>query len=256
MFRTGQTLLVLALVIVLGTIAVLGAAACSALPASVRQGLATAIAAPTSTPAPAPSLAATPRAKATTALGSANANPLAQLKRFGLQGGVVTSNNGNGLALRIGQASEQLELAATTLIVVPGQASAKPSDIQVGDRVIAKLPNGGTNSSAQFVLDFPQGYNPANIAAGVVEARPTAAAFTLRERGGSHTVAPSATTLVVDMTGDQPVIGKLTDLRRGSGALVVGTPSGDTLDAQVIVILDTTGLKSNGKSAATPTPTP
>ncbi len=245
----------LAILVVLGLFLVLGATACSALPAPIRQDLATAIAAPTITPAPAPSVAATPQAKRSTTP-NPNANPLAALKRFGLEGGVVASNEANTLMLRIGKASEQLTIAPTTLIVVPGQANAKLSDIQVGDRAIAKIPDGNANSSPELVLDFPRSYTAANIAMGVVQARSSANSFTVRTRGGSKTIAPGAGLVVIDMTGSQPVMGQLTDLKRGSGMLAIGNASGDTLNAQVLVLLDVTKLGGNGNNSATPTPTP
>jgi hypothetical protein len=255
------------LVLVLVAMLMLAVAGCSAAPASIRQALATAIAAPTDIPAPAPTAAptvapaaATPAAKAptqprATAPAAAN-NPLAQLRRLGLEGGVVAANNGNSLSLKLGRTTDQLQIAPTTLLVVPGIKNAQTSDVQVGDRVIANVPNSATNAIPSLVLDFPKGYTTDNVMAGLVQVNAKGTVM-LRTRNGPQDIVPTDSTVIVSMLGNQPVLGATKDMARGNAAIVIGQKNGDQFSPQVIVILDRAALQGNGRqNQPTPTPTP
>lgn len=242
-------------------------AGCSAMPGPIRQALATAIAAPTDIPTPAPTTAPTTAPTATapaaqaptqpraTQPAAAN-NPLAQLRRLGLEGGVVAANNRNSLSLRLGKTSDQLQIAPTTLLVVPGVNHAQTSDIQVGDRVIANVPNSDTNSIPSLVLDFPKGYTTDNVVTGLVQVN-AKGSVTLRTRNGQQDITPTASTVIVSMLGDQPALGTTKDMARGDAAVVIGAKSGDQFNPQVIVVLDRAAVQGNRRqNQPTPTPTP
>ncbi len=254
------------LVLVLLVALILAVTGCSSLPGSVRQALATAIAAPTDIPAPSASItptvapsASTPTAKSPTqprATAPAAANPLAQLRRLGLEGGVVAANDGSNLSLRVGKTTDQLQMASATLLVVPGIKNAQTSDIQVGDRVIAKAPGGDTNSAPSLVLDFPKGYTTDNVMTGLVQTNAKGTVM-LRTRNGPQDITPSTSTTIVNMLGDQPAMGAAKDIARGDAAVVIGQKNGDQFNPQVIVLLDRAALQGNrGQNQPTPVPTP
>jgi hypothetical protein len=245
------------LILVLVAMLVLAVTGCSAAPASIRQALATAIAAPTDIPTPAPTATA-PAAQATaqpraTQPAAAN-NPLAQLRRLGLEGGVVAASNGNSLSLRLGKTTDQLQIAPTTLLVVPGIKNPQTSDVQVGDRVIAKVPNSDANSIPSLILDFPKGYTTDNVVTGLVQVNAKGSVM-LRTRNGQQDITPTDSTVIVSMLGDQPVLGTKRDMARGNAAVVIGQKNGDQFSPQVIVVLDRAALQGR-QNQPTPTPTP
>ncbi len=246
------------LVLVLVALAALAIAGCSTIPAPIQQALATPTAAPTDTPTPAPTVA--PAAKAPTqpraTQPAAANNPLAQLRRLGLDGGVVAANNGNSLSLRLGKTSEELQIAPSTLLVVPGIKNAQTSDIKVGDRVIADVPNSDTNSVPSLVLDFPKGYTTDNVVTGLVQVN-AKGTVTLRTRNGQQDITPTASTIIVNTVGDKPALGTIKDMARGDAAVVIGQKNGDQFNPQVIVVLDRAALQGNRRqNQPTPAPTP
>ena len=248
-------------------LAVLGLSviACSSLPSSLAFLQPTSTPTPTDTPYPTPAPAsATPTTTATPAAPSGNAARRANaaqalqalLKNSGLQGGVVTSNDGNALGLRLGKTTAQVQATSSAIVVVPTKTNATLSDIAVGDRVIADVTGDSTNAAASLVLDFPASYTASNVMLGAVLPNKSGA-LTVRARSGTYAVTRNASTVIVNISGAQPALGALGDLTPGSAVLVIGSRDGNAFDAQVIVLLDKNVrdlLRKVGKNLPTPTP--
>ncbi len=177
------------------------------------------------------------------------------LQATGLQAGVVTTNDGNTLGLKLGANTYQLQVAPTALIVTPGKSNASISDIQVGDRVIAKGADANAGSGVTFLLDFPKGYTTSNLILAAVQSTNNGT-LTLRTRQASRNVVTNSSTVVVNIISGQPSVETLNDLKQGNIVLVLGTGSSDTFNAQVIVLLDSSlqNLQRNGRARPTPTP--
>ena len=245
----------------------LSATACDSLPTALTQNLPISFAPATSTPTPteAPTLAPQTATTPVAPQGKAPQRPQAAqalqnlLKGLGLQGGVVTSNSGSTLGLKLGKATAQLQVAPGAIIVVPGETAATLTDIRVGDRVIADVTSSNPNASASFLLDVPANYTADNVMLGAVMPNKNGA-INLRTPRGVRAVSTSASTLILNISGSQPTIGSVSDLNPGSAVVVIGSSSGSGFDAQVIVLLDkdarTLLRKANPKNAPPSTPTP
>ncbi len=189
-------------------------------------------------------------------LPAAALHPLAVLRRLGLDGGVVVANDGSTITARRGKITGELQIASTTILVVPGIKNAKTSDVQIGDRVIVKLPNRDPKSVPSLVLDFPKGYTANNVMAGVVQVN-NKGTVTLRTRRGPQQITPTDSTVIVTRPATQPALGTVEDMARGDVAIVVGQNNGDQLNPQVILVLDRAALQNiRRQNQPTPTPTP
>jgi hypothetical protein len=215
--KNGKSILIAAALALLA----LGASACDSLPTAITQRLPAALAPATSTPAPTstPLPAATPAApqargkvpnRAQVLLGLA-----VLLKGAGLQGGVVSSNDGSALGVKLGKATAQLQVASNATVVVPAKRNATLSDIAIGDRVIANVTGAGTNASVTFLLDIPANYTANNVILGAVMPDKSGA-LNLRARGGTRSVTTSAATTVINISGNSPALGSLSDLQPGN----------------------------------------
>ncbi len=264
--KNGMMILIAAAFVILA----LGATACDSVPTTLAQGLstieqnlpaslapATDTPTPTMTPTPEPTSPA-PSARAPQRQGVTRAQALqgfaALLKRSGLTGGVVTSNDGSSaLGVKLGKTSAQLQVASNAIIVVPGVSNATLPNVQVGDRVVAAM-NGGATGTASFLLDFPASYKVGNLALAAVQSN-NGGTLTLRvARGGTRKVTTDASTMVVNLNGGQPALGSVGDLTRGNAVLVIGDSSGGAFNAQVIVVLSANVRNLLPKSQPQPTP--
>lgn len=241
----------------------LGATACgvgqgaSNLPQAFPSAIATATPVATDTPTPAPTAVTTPQAQGKTPRGDKSGRNLdSVLRALGLTGGVVSANNGSALSLKLGNASQQIQVAPNAIVVIPDKSNPSVSDIHVGDRVIADIPGGDANAAAALLLDFPRGYSADNVLIGAVQSS-KGGATSLRTPRGARDVTTSAATMVVNISGAQPALAALSDLTPATAVLVIGDGSRDAFNAQVIVILDkdARNLLQEGKQNA-PAPTP
>ena len=229
-----------------------GATACTALPnpAATLPPAATAtiipaMPTPTLAPMPTPAAPMPDRRKIEGAL-----------KIVGLSGGVVRANDNGTLSLRLGGQWEQIQTTASTIVVIPGKSDAKVADIRAGDRVVADL--GTSDSAAAFLMAFPADYDANNILVAAVRAS-RSGNINVLSRQGNRALTTSATTIVVDLSGDQPTLTALGDLKPGNAIVAVGQSDGDKFDAQVIVVLDKDARALIGKirqNQPQPTPTP
>lgn len=252
----------------------LSATACNTAPTTLAQDLSNAIAqnlpvalapatdtptptlTPTLTPTPEPTSPA-PSARAPQRQGVTRAQALqgfaALLKRSGLTGGVVASNDGSALGVKLGKTSAQLQVASNAIVVVPGVSNATLSNVQVGDRVVAAM-TGGATGTAAFLLDFPASYKVTNLALAAVQSN-NGGTLTLRvARGGTRKVTTDASTMVVNLNGGQPALGSVSDLTQGNAVLVIGDSSGGAFNAQVIVVLSKNVRNLLPKQQPQPTP--
>ncbi len=248
----------------------LSATACNPAPTTLAQDLSNAIAqnlpvalapatstpTPTLTPTPEPTSPA-PSARAPQRQGVTRAQALqgfvALLKRSGLTGGVVASNDGSALGVKLGKTSAQLQVASNAIVVVPGVSNATLSNVQVGDRVVAAM-NGGATGTAAFLLDFPASYKVSNLALAAVQSN-SGGTLTLRvARGGTRDVTTDASTVVVNLNGGQPALGSVGDLTQGNAVLVIGADSGGAFNAEVIVVLSKNVRNLLPKQQPQPTP--
>ena len=232
---------------------VLAIAACSAVPAPLQTAFATATPAPTETPTPAP--AATTQKNAGNQSQQNPANLPGEFRNLGLEGGVVTGNTGSLLGLRLGKSEKQLQVAPTAIVIIPGVANAMPSDIQVGDRIIAKVPESDTAAIATLLLDFPKGYTSDNVVFGLVQSNANGT-LQVRARKGNEQITTDSSTFV-GLVQDKPKMGTASDIKRGNAVLVIGKPDGNSLSAQVIVVVDRAALqarRNRNTPSATPTP--
>ncbi len=258
--KNGKSLLIAAVLALLA----LGASACDSLPTAITQRLPAALAPATNTPTPTstPLPAATPAAPQARGKAPNRAQALqglaALLKGAGLQGGVVTSNDGSALGVKLGKATAQLQVASNAMVVVPAKSNATLSDIAVGDRVIADVTGADPNASATFLLDFPANYTANNLILGAVMPDKSSA-LNLLTRGGKRAVTTSAATTLINISGDSPALESLSGLQPGNAVLVIGSSSGNAFDAQVVIVLDQSvrGLLRKAKpNPPQPTPTP
>jgi hypothetical protein len=245
----------------------LSAVACDSLPPALTQNLPISLAPATGTPkatdvpTSAPQAATTPIAPQGTAPKRAQAAQALQnlLKGSGLQGGVVTSNSGSTLGLKIGRAAAKIQVAPNAIVVVPGKTAATLTDVQVGDRVIADVTASDTSAPASFLLDIPANYAAGNVMLGAVMPK-RGGSLNLRTRTGARAVTTSTSTQIVNISGSQPTLGTIDDLKPGSAVVTIGSSSGNAFAAQVIVLLDqdarTLLRKANPKNAPPATPTP
>lgn len=233
----------------------LALAACSAVPAPLQTAFATATLTPTDTPTPAP--AATTQKNAGTPNPSQQnpANVPTEFRNLGLEGGVVTANTGSLLSLRLGKSEKQLQVAPTAIVIIPGMTNAKPSDIQVGDRVIAKVPETDTVATATLLLDFPKGYTADNVVFGLVQSNANGT-VQVRARKGNEQITTDSSTFV-GLVQDKPKMGTASEIKRGNAVLVIGKPEGNSLSAQVIIVVDRAALQARrNRNAPSATPTP
>jgi hypothetical protein len=231
-------------IVLLSVALALSATACGNVPGIASQAPAPVVI-PTSVPVIEPTPVATPVAPQARGKELDAARGLdTLLKGLGLKGGVVTSNNDGTLGLRLGKTTEQVRVASNAIIVLPDNPNAQVSDIRVGDRVIAEVGD-DANAPATFLLDFPRGYDLSNLRLGAVMPGKSGS-LTLRGRGGTHAVTTSGATMIVNITGDQPALGSLDDLKPGAVVLAVGNASDDAFSAQVIVLLEK-NLRDLGK---------
>ncbi len=236
----------------------LSATACGSLPISLAAATSTPVPAPTQTPLPTPQAATTPAAPQGKVPLRANAVQALQalLRGSGLTGGVVASNDGSTLGLKLGKATQQLQVASDAIVVVPDKSNATVSDIRVGDRVIADRTDAATNAPAAFLLAIPAGYAVDNLMLGAVMPSKSGAT-SLRTPRGPRDVTTSASTIVVNVSGAQPMLASLSDLKPATAVLVIGDGSRAAFNAQVIVIVnkDARSLLQKGRKNAPPTPT-
>ncbi|MCL4395443.1 MAG: hypothetical protein M1482_11695 [Chloroflexi bacterium] len=236
-----------------------------ALAQTVTAPSATETAVPIDTPAPADTTAPALQPGATPAnpgLAPGRAQPagnaLASLLRgMGLQGGVVTSNSGTQLGLKLANSTEQLDVAPSAIVAVPGKTSAAVSDISVGDRLIADVAGSGSTRQATMLLDLPADYTASNVIIGAVQSN-TDGTLALRARTGTRDVTASASTMVVDLGAGKPTLGSTNNLAAGNAVVVIGTGNTGAFDAQVIVVLDRNVRnllrRANPGNRAAPTP--
>jgi len=237
----------------------LSATACDNLPISLAPATSTLV--PTAAPTLAPQATATPAAPQGTGANRQKAAQALQglFKSAGLQGGVVTSISGSTLNVKFGKTTAQWQLASDAIIVVPAKANATVSDIRVGDRVVADVTGADANAPVAFLLDFPAGYTAANVMLGAVRSS-KGGTLNLRTPRGARDLTTGASTVIVNVSGDQPVVGSLSDLNPASAVLVIGSSGGNAFSAQAIVLLDKDARdllrKANPRSAPAATPTP
>ncbi len=231
---------------------VMATAACSGVPAPLQTAFATATPVPTDTPTPAPTAAQKNPGKPNPTRPPAAQIPGA-LRNLGLEGGVVTANTGTQLSLRLGKTQEQLQVAPNAVVIIPGISNAKVSDVQVGDRIIANVPQTAANTAVTLMLDFPKGYTADNVALGLVQSN-TNGTLQVKARKGDEQVTTDDSTFV-GMLQDRPKAGTVQDIKRGNAVLVIGQPDGNTLSAQVVLVIDRAALQARrNRNAATPTP--
>jgi hypothetical protein len=247
------------------------AAACDNVPVSLAQAFdastPTDVPMPTDTPAPteAPTFApqsgtpSAPQGKAPSRAAIA-AGLAAVMKSAGLRGGVVTSNSGSALGLKLGKNTTQISVAPGTIVVLPTKNPATISDVQVGDRVLANVTHAGSNASATMVLDLPAGYTVSNVIVGAVQSNANGSLTLRAARGGTRAVSASDTTSVVTLTSNPATVGSVAALSRGNAVLVIGSGNTSSFDAQVIVVFAQNARnllqRLGSKRLAAPTATP
>ncbi len=190
---------------------------------------------------PAATARATPTAVSTKAAAAPRSTPTpgkaadANAIDLGLSGGIVASNNGSALGLRMGGSTLQVQTNASTIVVVPGLKNAQLVDIHVGDRVIANIPGNDPNTPAALLLAIPAGDTANNIVTGVVQAS-ASGVLAVKTDILPRRVTVNAATVVVDMSGDRSVFATLSEVQTNNAVMIVGQPSGDAFTAQVVVI--------------------
>ncbi len=174
--------------------------------------------------------------------------PTADVIQLGLSGGVVVSNTGSAVGLRVAGSTLQLQTTANTIIVVPGVKNAQLADIHAGDRVIANIPGNDPNTPAALLLDIPVGYTADNIVTGVVQAN-TSGALAVKTDTLPRRVMVNGATFVVDLSGDRPLLAALSEVQSNNAVMIIGQPSGDTFTAQIVVIAvkDARNIPTPGK---------
>jgi len=211
--------------------------------------------------------------------GKGEAMLLQLLERAGWDGGVITKISSDQLTIRTierpgiqgnpGQNQpnqnrkdlgrvETVNVNSGTIILVPGKTNATLSDLRVGDRVIADVPNG--QKFAALVMGTPKEIDKDNVTLGMVTSN-TNGTLTLRSPGGGDTVSTTATTQVFKLTRDSVTPGSLSDVQNGNLIFALGTGNNDAFNAQVIFALPQgalglgKGLGNGKKNPQSPQPT-
>jgi hypothetical protein len=176
------------------------------------------------------------------------------LKGTGWMGGTVVNVNGNSIELRSVQNASTINVLSSAIVVVPNKPNATVADIQRGDRLIVDTVS-DTDRTVQLVLDFPGSYKSENLMMAVVQAA-KGNTLTMRDRTSARQTNATASTVVVNMTGDAPNLGSLADLKTGAVVLAMGASNGDAFDAQVLILLDKDIRNVLQPNAPAPSPTP
>ncbi|MBI5650837.1 MAG: hypothetical protein HZC40_10410 [Chloroflexi bacterium] len=209
---------------------VLGATACSQIPGASNPAQPPAPAAPTAVPTPEPTRAPAPSPEANNASPQRGAPGIeGALKNLGLVAGIVRASNTQGVALQTPKGNEKIRVDANAVIVIPGKADARLSDLKTGDRVVAQV----KDATASFLLVLPKDVAKDALTLGAVQTN-ARGQITLRTRNGQDELTTSATTIVIKNDQGQITTGALSDVKPGSAALVIEDGSGN---AQVIVML-------------------
>jgi hypothetical protein len=180
------------------------------------------------------------------------------MRALGLMGGVVVANSGSSISIRLGQNTDAIPISSSTIVAIPGKTDARAGDIQVGDRVVAKVANDGSNAPATMVLDVPASYTAANLAVGAVQSNANSL-VTLRTRGSDRQVRVDATTLVVSITNGKPTIVTSSSIAKGNTTLILGQANGNMFRAQIVILLDRNSIprpRGGSRNAPQPTATP
>lgn len=215
-------------------------------------------------------------------VGKGEAALLQLLNRLGWDGGVITKISSDQLTVRMierpalqgnpgqnqpGQNQpnqkranlgrvETVSVNSSTIIIVPGKTNATLSDLHVGDRVIADVPNG--QKFAALVMGAPKEIDKDNVTLGMVTGNSNGS-ITLRTPGGGDTVSTSSSTQVFKLTRDAVTPGSVSDLQNGNLIFAMGTGDKDNFNAQVIFTLPQGALGlgkglGNGKKNNQPQP--
>jgi len=129
---------------------------------------------------------------------------------------------------------ETVGVNSSTIVIVPGKTNATLSDLRVGDRVIADVPNG--QKFAALVMGTPKEMDKDNVTLGMVTGNSNGT-LTLRAPGGGDTVSTTASTQVFKLTRDAVTPGAVSDLQNGNLIFALGTGNNDNFNAQVIFAL-------------------
>jgi hypothetical protein len=178
------------------------------------------------------------------------------LRETGLEAGMVTANANGTLTLKTPKGTSQVQTNANTVVVVPDVKHAKVSDIHKGDRVVVQFPEQESTKPASFVMSFPADLKLDDLRLGAVMGAKRGGML-LRTRNGNQIVMMKPATVVVDISGAQPVVKSPQDLKRGNAVLIVGTAKNKTFNAQTVLVLaqDARELLQDAKRDA-PAPTP
>jgi hypothetical protein len=188
-------------------------------------------AAPTSTPVVTPSLSGKSSAPGRNQVQDA-------LKLADLSARVVSANKNGTLTLKsVNKKNDKVQTNASTIVVIPGQGSAKVADIKIGDRVVIDFGKDAASTTVAFVLDLPPGFNPGDAVIGALKPN-RGGDKTLVTRRGDLTLATDANTTIVDLSGDQPKLGASSDLQPTNLIVVIGQTSDRALNAQVVIVTD------------------
>jgi hypothetical protein len=135
--------------------------------------------------------------------------------------GEVTAVSGSKITVKTPQgASRDVETDAQTRFIHPGVASAKLSDIQVGDHLLAVGELKDTTFTASAVLVTPASYKRENLVGGKLTSV-ASDALKLQTRQGERTINVNAST---QYFGAGLVPGASSDFKAGQFVAVIGQP--------------------------------
>lgn len=134
--------------------------------------------------------------------------------------GEVTAVTGSKIAVKTPQGSRDIETDAQTRFIRPGVTSAKLSDVQVGDHLLAVGEVKGETFTASVVLVTPASYKRENLAGGKIVSV-ASDGLKLQTRHGERTISVNASTQYFGVALEAA---KLSDFKAGQFAAVVGQP--------------------------------
>ncbi len=165
--------------------------------------------------------------------------------QLGWEAGVVAKTSSNQIGLRtVKNVPDKVAIGSSTIFIIPGKSGATISDIHVGDRIIADVPNDQTTAS--LVMGVPKDYDKDNLLLGLVQSNSNGL-VTLRTRGGPDTLTTNGATQVIKVLRQGIALGDVSDLQNGNLVVAIGQSSGDAFAAEAVFALPKGALELGRK---------
>jgi hypothetical protein len=155
--------------------------------------------------------------------------------QLGWEAGVVAKASSDQIGLRTVQnGPDKIAVGTSTIFIIPGKSNANISDIHVGARIIADVPNDQT--TAALVMSVPKDYDKDNVLLGQVKSNSNGL-VTLRAPGGLDTLTTNGASQVIRVLREGIALGSVSDLQGGVLVAAIGQSTRDEFVGQAVFAL-------------------